>query len=559
MYRFHGGKLALFLTACLLNSVAVAKPDWSGGPGGKGSGSGGGGDAGGGASPVLAFSADSTEHALGEKVQLSWASEGTRFCQASGDWSGKFDTSGAYWTPPIDGPKAFTLKCVSQGGGVESTVYVTVTASDSGSAGGSTPTDPAPTPTLSLSAADPEVPAGDSTTLTWHATDADTCVAGDAWAGSFGPDGSQLVGPLDATSTFSLSCSGAGGSVEASAVVTVTEPAPAPAPAPTPTLSFSTSDPEVLAGDSTTLTWHATDADTCVAGDAWAGSFGPDGSQLVGPLDATSTFSLSCSGAGGSVDASVMVSVTEPAPAPTPAPTVALSASATEIAGGGSTTLTWSSTDADQCTAGGGWSGTFGPSGTQSVGGITSSTSFSLTCTGSGGSASDSTSVTVVPAPSVSLSSADSSVPSGGTTSLTWSSTDADTCQASGGWSGARSPAGSEAVGPIDGSTTFTLSCTGIGGSAMQMVSVSAIGEIQISWVAPTENVDGTPLTDLASFRIYYGPDSRAYSNSVDVMDASATSYALNAASGDYYVTMTALDAEGNESAYANEILRSVP
>jgi hypothetical protein len=91
------------------------------------------------------------------------------------------------------------------------------------------------------------------------------------------------------------------------------------------------------------------------------------------------------------------------------------------------------------------------------------------------------------------------------------------------------------------------------------MVSVSAIGEIQISWVAPTENVDGTPLTDLASFRIYYGPDSRAYSNSVDVMDASATSYALNAASGDYYVTMTALDAEGNESAYANEILRSVP
>jgi hypothetical protein len=45
----------------------------------------------------------------------------------------------------------------------------------------------------------------------------------------------------------------------------------------------------------------------------------------------------------------------------------------------------------------------------------------------------------------------------------------------------------------------------------------------------------------------------------MDLMDPAATSYAFSAPPGDYYITMTALDADGNESAYANEILRSVP
>jgi fibronectin type 3 domain-containing protein len=71
--------------------------------------------------------------------------------------------------------------------------------------------------------------------------------------------------------------------------------------------------------------------------------------------------------------------------------------------------------------------------------------------------------------------------------------------------------------------------------------------------------VDGTPLTDLDRYRIYYGSDSRSYTNSIDITDSAATTHSFSAASGDYFVTMTALDRQGNESAYANEILRSVP
>ena len=43
-----------------------------------------------------------------------------------------------------------------------------------------------------------------------------------------------------------------------------------------------------------------------------------------------------------------------------------------------------------------------------------------------------------------------SEIASGGTTTLTWSSTNADTCQASGGWSGTKLVSGSEAVGSAD-------------------------------------------------------------------------------------------------------------
>ncbi len=91
----------------------------------------------------------------------------------------------------------------------------------------------------------------------------------------------------------------------------------------------------------------------------------------------------------------------------------------------------------------------------------------------------------------------------------------------------------------------------------MTMIMVNVTGVLTLSWVAPTENVDGTPLTDLAGYRIYYGDNSRAYLNSADVNDGGATSYTLTVPSGSYYVAMTALNLSGDESAYSNEILKS--
>src|ERR1700676_3737871 len=69
----------------------------------------------------------------------------------------------------------------------------------------------------------------------------------------------------------------------------------------------------------------------------------------------------------------------------TPPATASLSAAPTSVTAGGTSTLTWRSTNATSCAASGGWSGTQATSGTQSTGGLTASTSYSLTCTGSGG------------------------------------------------------------------------------------------------------------------------------------------------------------------------------
>jgi len=57
---------------------------------------------------------------------------------------------------------------------------------------------------------------------------------------------------------------------------------------------------------------------------------------------------------------------------------------------------------------------------------------------------------------------------------LTWSATNnASSCTASGDWSGTKATTGNESVGPISKTSTFTLSCTGLGGSSSQSVKVT--------------------------------------------------------------------------------------
>ncbi len=80
-----------------------------------------------------------------------------------------------------------------------------------------------------------------------------------------------------------------------------------------------------------------------------------------------------------------------------------------------------------------------------------------------------------------------------------------------------------------------------------------------LSWTPPTTNANGTPLTDLAGYRIYYGTVSRGYSQSVDV--SNVTSYIIGgfAEGQTYYFAVTAYDTYGNESAYSLETSKTFP
>jgi hypothetical protein len=162
--------------------------------------------------------------------------------------------------------------------------------------------------------------------------------------------------------------------------------------------------------------------------------------------------------------------------APSSAPTVQISASPSSITSGSSSTLTWTSTNASSCTASGAWSGTKAISGSQITGALTANSTFTLTCTGTTGSTSQSALVTVAAAsvmPTVQLTASPASITSGSSSTLTWSSTNASSCGASGGWSGAKAVSGSQSTGNLTANTTFMLTCTGTAGSASQSAAVS--------------------------------------------------------------------------------------
>ena len=375
-------------------------------------------------------------------------------------------------------------------------------------------------PYLSFAAEPAEVAAGESSRLSWASTNTRHCFASGDWEGRIDTSGVYVTPPLDSAKTYHLECKNGGKTATATVHVAVMTPEPAPEPEPTPEPAPEPEPEPVPEPEPEPVPEPE-----------------PEPAPEPEPEPAPEP---------------------EPEPEPVPAPALTLSASPDVVASGGSPQLTWVAEHADACTASGGWSGDVGISGTRHVGPISQTTTFALSCTGSGGTASDSVTVAVAPEPTLTLTSAADIVDSGGTTELRWQSTDAASCTASGGWSGSKATNGSQTVGPIDQRTTYSLTCSGLGGSAMAIISVAINGSVTLSWEAPTQNIDGSPLTDLASFRIYYGMTSRSYTDQLDVTSAGATHQSLTLPSGEYFFAMTAVDADGNESAYSNEVARTI-
>jgi len=86
-----------------------------------------------------------------------------------------------------------------------------------------------------------------------------------------------------------------------------------------------------------------------------------------------------------------------------------------------------------------------------------------------------------------------------------------------------------------DGKTTATLPEFPI------VVTQSANASVTLSWTAPTENADGTPLTNLAGYWIYYGTSAEAMTKSVQIDNPGIQTYVLsNLSPGTWYFSMTA-------------------
>lgn len=174
------------------------------------------------------------------------------------------------------------------------------TGSSSVGGAGGTGTAQAPTVVLNVDAA--AVASGASVTFTWFTVGATACTASGAWSGSKATAGSETVGPLTASGTYVLTCSGSGGSTNQSIAIAVAANA-------APTLTLSANPTTVNTNGASTLTWSSTNATSCTASGAWTGSKATSGSQSVGPLTVTGTYTLNCSGTGGTVNKSATITV----------------------------------------------------------------------------------------------------------------------------------------------------------------------------------------------------------------------------------------------------------
>lgn len=77
-------------------------------------------------------------------------------------------------------------------------------------------------------------------------------------------------------------------------------------------------------------------------------------------------------------------------------------------------------------------------------------------------------------------------------------------------------------------------------------------GSITLSWRAPTQYTDGSPLTDLDGFRLYWGRTAGVYPNNVTIENESVSTYVLeNIPIGEYAFAATAFNADGVESRYS--------
>lgn len=90
-------------------------------------------------------------------------------------------------------------------------------------------------------------------------------------------------------------------------------------------------------------------------------------------------------------------------------------------------------------------------------------------------------------------------------------------------------------------------------------VSQTALGNVTLNWNAPTQNTDGSPLMDLAGYKIFYGTSSGNYDHEIRLDNPSMTTYVVeNLVPDSYYFAAKSFNTSGVDSDYSGEAIRTV-
>lgn len=88
----------------------------------------------------------------------------------------------------------------------------------------------------------------------------------------------------------------------------------------------------------------------------------------------------------------------------------------------------------------------------------------------------------------------------------------------------------------------------------------AASGTATLTWTPPVSNTDGSALTDLAGYNVYYGTSASAMSTEINVGNAGATSYTISGlGSGTWYFAVTAYTTSGLQSALSDTGSKVIP
>jgi hypothetical protein len=101
-------------------------------------------------------------------------------------------------------------------------------------------------------------------------------------------------------------------------------------------------------------------------------------------------------------------------------------------------------------------------------------------------------------------------------------------------------------ISVTDGQATATTSDFSVEVSQVQL------GSVTLSWTAPTQNSDGSTLTDLAGYKIYYGTSAGSYPHKISIDTSGTTTYVVdNLAPDTYFFVATAVNSKGMESDFS--------
>ena len=185
--------------------------------------------------------------------------------------------------------------------------------------------------------------------------------------------------------------------------------------------------------------------------------------------------------------------------------------------------------------------------------------------------------------PSLDFSASPVSIPFGASTMLSWNSTDAANCVASGGWSGPKAISSSETVSPSS-DAVYTLTCSDVFHivSTERSVSVTVVdgpdttaptnpsglvgtivasSEIDLSWAASSDPiVVGQTTSGIHEYRVERCQGSSC-TNFAQVGTASGTTYADIGllASTTYRYRVRAADGAGNTSGFSSIVKKNTP